>query len=87
MVRAVLSGALREAPTRHDALFNLEVPTYCPEVPSEVLDPRRTWAYPAKYDIYAAKLADMFRANFSRFLDQVPSEVAEAGPHVVRSNP
>jgi phosphoenolpyruvate carboxykinase (ATP) len=86
MVRAALSGALRQSPTRHDALFNLEVPTYCPEVPSEVLDPRKTWADPAKYDQYAAKLADMFRANFNRFINDVPSEVAEAGPQVVRSN-
>jgi phosphoenolpyruvate carboxykinase (ATP) len=85
MVRAALSGELRQVPTRHDALFNLEVPVSCPNVPSEVLEPRRTWADPAKYDQYALKLAAMFRANFSRFVDAVPAEVAAAGPQLEES--
>jgi phosphoenolpyruvate carboxykinase (ATP) len=84
-VRAALSGELRQVPTRHDALFNLEVPVSCPNVPSEVLEPRRTWADPAKYDQYALKLAAMFRANFSRFVDAVPAEVAAAGPQLEES--
>ncbi len=87
MIRAALSGTLRQVPTRHDDLFNLEVPIRCPDVPSDVLDPRTTWPDPAKYDSYAAKLAEMFRANFTRFVDQVPAEVAAAGPQFVRSNP
>jgi phosphoenolpyruvate carboxykinase (ATP) len=86
MIRAILSGTLRQAPTRHDDLFNLEVPLSCPDVPDEVLEPRRTWSDPAKYDHVAAKLAQMFHANFSRFADQVPDEVAAAGPQRVRSS-
>jgi phosphoenolpyruvate carboxykinase (ATP) len=87
MIRATLSGALRQVPTRHDDLFNLEVPITCPHVPNDVLDPRRTWADSVKYDIYADKLAEMFRANFSRFENQVPAEVAAAGPQLIRSTP
>jgi phosphoenolpyruvate carboxykinase (ATP) len=83
MVRAALAGTLRQIPTRHDAIFNLEVPISCPEVPSEALDPRSTWSDPAKYDQYATKLAEMFYQNFNRFADQVPAEVAAAGPQVV----
>jgi phosphoenolpyruvate carboxykinase (ATP) len=86
MIRAVLSGSLRQLPTRHDELFNLEVPLHCPDVPSDVLDPRQTWADQAKYDAYATKLAEMFRANFSRFVPEVPAEVAAAGPQLMRSN-
>jgi phosphoenolpyruvate carboxykinase (ATP) len=85
MIRAALSGTLRQVPTRHDDIFNLEVPTHCPDVPEQVLEPRRTWADPAKYDQYAAKLAEMFRINFSRFVQDVPTEVAAAGPHLIRS--
>lgn len=86
MVRAALSGSLRSVPTRHDEVFNLEVPISCPEVPSEVLDPRRTWTSSAKYDLYAAKLAGMFRANFKRFAAQVPAEVAAAGPQLAHAH-
>jgi phosphoenolpyruvate carboxykinase (ATP) len=85
MIRAALSGALRQVPTRHDELFNLEVPLSCPDVPNEVLDPRRTWTDPAKYDDYANKLAGMFQLNFKRFAGQVAPEVAAAGPQPVRT--
>ncbi|WP_225435750.1 hypothetical protein, partial [Lacticaseibacillus paracasei] len=65
--------------------FNLEVPIHCPDVPDEILDPRRTWTDPANYDRCAANLTEMFRANFRRFEDQVPAEVAAAGPQPVHS--
>jgi phosphoenolpyruvate carboxykinase (ATP) len=85
MIRAALSGSLRAVPTRHDEVFNLEVPISCPDVPNEVLDPRGTWADLARYDRQAAKLAEMFRANFARFAGQVPAEIADAGPQLVRT--
>src|SRR4029450_6492493 len=40
MINAVLSGALDNVAFEHDALFNLEVPTSCPNVPADVLKPR-----------------------------------------------
>jgi phosphoenolpyruvate carboxykinase (ATP) len=87
IVRAALAGTLRTIPTRHDAIFNLEVPLRCPDVPDEVLDPRRTWADPALYELQAAKLAEMFRTNFNRFVDQVPAEIVTAGPQKPVPNP
>ena len=80
MITAALGGELRAAPMRRDALFNLAVPTACPGVPSDVLDPRSTWADVAAYDAQAAKLASMFEHNFKRFAGQVPDEIAAAGP-------
>ena len=83
LIAAALGGELRQAPLRHDATFNLAVPTACPGVPSDVLDPRRTWADVAAYDAQAARLAAMFHENFSRFAGQVPDEIAAAGPQGV----
>jgi phosphoenolpyruvate carboxykinase (ATP) len=83
MVRAALDGSLREVSTRHDAVFNVDVPVSCPDVPGEVLDPRRTWADPVAYDRQAAKLGELFRRNFARFAGQVPAALAEAGPQQV----
>ena len=83
LIHAALSGTLREVPTRHDALFNLEVPTSCSDVPTEILDPRNTWSDPAAYDAQARKVAQMFRENFERFSGEVPAELAEAGPNPV----
>jgi phosphoenolpyruvate carboxykinase (ATP) len=80
MIRAALSGQLDAAAYRRDPRFNLEVPTGCPEVPAEVLDPRGTWADQSAYDQQAGKLARMFADNFKKFEGEVTPEVKAAGP-------
>ena len=80
MVRAALSGALDDVPTRLDPNFGFAVPTSCPDVPAAFLDPRTTWADPDAYDGAAQKLAAMFRDNFTAYADGVSAEIAAAGP-------
>ena len=79
MVSACLSGSLDKVQTRHDPIFNLDVPTSCPGVPDQVLDPRATWSDQAAYDETARKLADLFAKNIAKF-DNVAPEVLKAGP-------
>ncbi len=81
MVRAALDGCLATVPTRPDPVFGIHVPTEVPDVPADILDPRRTWADPGAYDAQATKLAKMFSENFERFRDQVSDAVRAAGPH------
>ena len=50
--------------TMLDPVFGLEVPTSCPNVPSDVLSPRDTWPDGAAYDAQAEKLADDVRQQF-----------------------
>jgi phosphoenolpyruvate carboxykinase (ATP) len=83
MVRAALSGALDGVPTVVDPIFGVEVPTTCPEVPAEVLQPRSTWADGAAYDRQARALARMFAENFDAYADGVSAGVRAAGPTVV----
>jgi phosphoenolpyruvate carboxykinase (ATP) len=80
MVNAALSGALANVPTTTDPIFGIAVPNTCPDVPSEVLNPRQTWSDPAAYDAQARKLAAMFAENFKAFANQVSEEVRAAGP-------
>jgi len=80
MIRAALSGALDGVAYERDAIFNLDVPTSCPEVPAEVLQPRNTWPNPADYDAQAKKLANMFAENFADFEEGVTGAVKAAGP-------
>ena len=82
MIRAALSGALDNVKYERDPVFNLDVPTSCPEVPNEVLQPRNTWANPADYDEQAKKLAKMFVENFSAFEDSASAAVKAAGPRI-----
>src|SRR4051812_17022218 len=80
MIRAALSGELDGVGYEKDQVFNLDIPTSCPGVPSDVLKPRDTWSSGAAYDEQAAKLAKMFVENFKTFEQGVSPEVRAAGP-------
>jgi phosphoenolpyruvate carboxykinase (ATP) len=80
MVTAALSGALEKVAYRRDPVFGVRVPEAVPGVPAGVLHPRSTWRDPAAYDAQAARLAAMFRQNFTAFLEEAPTTVAQAGP-------
>ncbi len=82
MVHAALDGALNDVPTVSDPNFGIAVPTACPNVPAEVLNPRNTWADKDAYDVQARKLAGMFAENFKTFANDVSAEVQAAGPRV-----
>ena len=82
MVRALLAGQLDEAPYETDPVFGLAVPKAVPDVPAEIMTPRRTWKDGAAYDAQARKLAEMFARNFEKFGARVPDAVRHAGPKV-----
>jgi len=82
MVRAALSGQLDTVSYQRHPVFNIDVPTSCPEVPASVLDPRGTWSDKAAYDAQAAKLAAMFVENFKTNFADADATVAAAGPVV-----
>jgi phosphoenolpyruvate carboxykinase (ATP) len=83
MVRAALDGRLDGVPTVTDPIFGVEVPTSCPDVPAEFLQPRSTWPDSAAYDRQARALAHMFAENFAAYADGVSDAVRSAGPRVV----
>jgi phosphoenolpyruvate carboxykinase (ATP) len=82
IVNAIHSGKLANVKTEKDPVFGLEVITECPGVPSEILNPRNTWADKAAYDTAAKKLANLFRENFKTYEAGVSAEVRAAGPSV-----
>jgi phosphoenolpyruvate carboxykinase (ATP) len=78
MLRAALNGQLDNVTFVKDAFFNLEIPTSCPDVPEEVLNPRNTWSDTAAYDKQAAHLVELFEENFKQFADSVDEKVRKA---------
>jgi phosphoenolpyruvate carboxykinase (ATP) len=82
MVTAILEESLAHVPAEPDPIFGLHIPTTCPGVPAEVLNPRNTWADKDAYDAKARDLARQFVKNFEQFKDQVEARVVEAGPKV-----
>ena len=80
IVDAILDGSLKDASTTRDALFGFEVPTACPGVPDEILQPRMVWDDPSAYDEAAKRLAGMFQENFRKFEEGSSREIIAAGP-------
>ncbi len=80
MVSAALNGELDNVETVEEPFFGLHIPVAVEGVPSEVLNPRQTWADPARYNAQAAKLAAMFVENFKQYESGVLPEIVAAGP-------
>lgn len=67
IVNAALDGRLAQSEYVTESAFGLSIPTSCPDVPGEILNPRNSWADKAAYDIQAQTLAAKFEENFHRF--------------------
>ncbi len=79
MVTAALTGALDNVKFELDPIFNVYVPTECPNVPAEILNPKNTWADKAEYDKTAKMLAARFTENFKKYT-HMPENIVKAGP-------
>lgn len=83
MIRAILDGSLAQIETREDPNFGLHVPLHCPNVPDDVLYPRKMWEDKEAYDAKAQELAHRFTENFKQYASVVGDSVREAGPVIV----
>lgn len=80
MVRAVLANHLDDISYHQDGFFQLSIPDTCPGVPSDILNPLKTWTEPESYRKQACGLVERFANNFEQFADSVPEEVRKSGP-------
>lgn len=82
LITAALNGQLNGVEYETLPIFNFQIPTTCPGVPSDVLNPRNTWADKAAYDAKAAELAVKFNENFKKYASQANEEILAAAPKV-----
>ena len=83
MITAALNGELDSVTFNKLPIFELNYPTSCPNVPSELLNPRDTWSDKAKYDDTATDLASQFVKNFEQYVSEASKEVLAAAPKVL----
>ena len=82
LINAALDGSLQRAPMVADPIFGMQVPTQCPGVPDQILQPRQTWSDKAQYDITAKDLAHRFHEHFKPLSYDMDEAVQAAGPKV-----
>ncbi len=84
MVSAALEGKLNTVEYQKHPVFGLQMPVSCPQVPDEVLNPRKTWKTTTAYDQKAEELAKAFVKNFEQFADKANDEILAAAPNVTQ---
>ncbi|HQU35475.1 MAG TPA: phosphoenolpyruvate carboxykinase (ATP), partial [Anaerolineales bacterium] len=82
LLNAALTDKLDGVEYRRDPVFGYEVPTTCPEIPAEVLDPASSWKDRSEHEAKYKQLAQKFIDNFAKYAGETPKEVTEAGPKV-----
>jgi phosphoenolpyruvate carboxykinase (ATP) len=82
MITAAMNGQLDNVEFKTHQVFGLAMPTAVPDVPSELLLPRETWADKDAYDATANKLAAAFVKNFQKYADFANAEILAGAPKV-----
>ena len=80
MITAILNGDLENVDFEQHPIFGLFMPKYCPNVPTEMLDPMNTWLQKGGYISKAIALAHSFHLNFEKFASQASQQIMEGGP-------
>lgn len=82
MITAAMNGELDNVEFVNHQVFGLAMPTSVRDVPSELLQPRKTWADADAYDATANKLAAAFVKNFQKYADFATEDMLAAAPKV-----
>ena len=80
MITAILNNEINDVLYTKHEIFGLNMPNSCPNVPSELLNPKNTWENKNDYDLKAKELANAFNQNFKQFADNASKEILEAAP-------
>lgn len=82
IITAALEGHLDNVDYVEHEIFGVKMPVSCPEVPSDILNPKNTWSNKEDYDTKSNLLAEKFINNFKEYESQAGEEILAAAPKV-----
>ena len=82
MITAALNNELESVDYKNHVVFGIAIPQSCPNVPSEILNPRNTWEDKDLYDKKAAELGQKFKVNFAKFEEFANAEIMAGAPQI-----
>lgn len=87
IIDAIHSGDLLRAEYITTPVFNLQVPTACPGVPLDVLNPQTCWDDHGAYNATLLHLGQLYASNFAKYADgggfvstSLAARISGAGP-------
>ena len=80
IINAALDGSLAGVEYETLPAFGLSVPKTCPNVPSEILNPRTSWSDTNAYDAQAKMLAGLFVKAFAQYAEFAGADIVSAAP-------
>jgi ATP-dependent phosphoenolpyruvate carboxykinase len=81
-IDAILDGSVEKSEFVTDPMFQFQVPTSLPGVPSDVLGVKDTWADQGAYEATRKKLASLFVGNFEKYKGGTEVDYSAYGPQV-----
>ncbi len=81
IIDAIHDGSLASSAYQNDPIFNLAIPTSCPNLPAAILYPKNSWKDKERYTTTAKKLATAFSKNFEKYASLASEEIKTAGPN------
>ena len=85
MITAAMKGELNHVSYEAHPTFGVLMPSAVPDVPSEILNPRNTWADKEAYDKKSNELAKLFVNNFAKYAEKASEEIRSAAPKVLEN--
>lgn len=85
MITAAMNGELDNVDYVAHPVFGFNMPSTCPNVPSELLIPENTWSDKEEYNKKAFELASLFVKNFEKYASQANDEILAAAPKVLEN--
>jgi phosphoenolpyruvate carboxykinase (ATP) len=80
MITAVLNNELDDISYTNFSVFDFKIPSFVPNVPTDLLHPRNSWGDKEEYNNKRIELAEMFTKNFTPFEKFVTEDIIEAAP-------
>ena len=84
MINAAMDGELDRINDNNyhiHSVFNVQQPRECPNVPSGILSPRKTWNNDEKYYKKAYMLSNYFIKNFEKFKEFADKSILDGAPN------
>jgi phosphoenolpyruvate carboxykinase (ATP) len=80
-IDAILDGSIHDSEFETDEIFGFNMPKSLNNVDSNVLNPKNAWADKDAYVATAKKLADMYKKNFTKYVEDGKVDYSAHGPN------